>query len=53
MSLEVYVANSNSAVAQKAKLPLDVQLLQEKQTVARYIHLDLLHPHKYKMMSTE
>lgn len=49
MSLEVYVADGNSAVAQKAKLPLDVQLLQKKQTMARHIHLDLLHPHKYKM----
>lgn len=43
MSLEVYVANGNSAVTQKAKLPLDVQLLQEEQTMARHVHLHLLH----------
>lgn len=43
MSLEVYVANGNSAVTQKAKLSLDVQLLQEEQTMARHVHLHLLH----------
>ncbi len=43
MSLEVYVANGNSAVTQKAKLPLDVQLLQKEQTMARHVHLNLLH----------
>lgn len=43
MSLEVYIANGNSAVTQKAKLPLDVQLLQEEQTVTRHVHLNLLH----------
>jgi len=43
MSLEVYIANGNSAVTQKAKLPLDVQLLQEEQTMTRHVHLNLEH----------
>lgn len=38
MGLEVHITNGHCAVAQEPKLPLDIQLLQEEQTVAGHVH---------------
>lgn len=38
VGLEVHVANGDCAVAQEAKLSLDVELLQEEQAVAGHVH---------------
>lgn len=51
VGLEVHVANGDCAVAQEAKLSLDVELLQEEQAVAGHVHdtphSTSCHTHKY------
>lgn len=38
MGFEVDIPDGHSAVAQEAKLPLDIQLLQQEQAVAGHLH---------------